>query len=287
MTIGRGAAPVVTPHLAMIHHLKRPAEAGQPERRSQCHPVQRRPTLKLAIERHPQTTENTGQLLEAANDYSPTPPPCAGVLSLYECGPCRPFTPIAGKGGARNRASRRSIALSEADTCKVLEAARRAIAIGLPFNRFITIHWERAGVTDPLGATGRYLKQAGDWIRVNGGRFAWAWVREGGDDKGQHVHILAHVSPGLTTGYNGRQRGWLRACGAAWRKGVILTHPVGWSAHHALGGGDDYAANLAGVLDYVLKGADHRARQVHGVKTSKPGGVVIGKRAGRSQNLGA
>jgi hypothetical protein len=287
MTIGRGAAPVMAPHLAMIHDLRRPAEAGQPERCSQCHSVPLRPTLKLAIKRYPPTTENAPQHPEPANDSDPTPPPRAGVPSLYECGQCRPFTPIAGKGGARNRASRRSTALSEADVCKVREAARRAIAIGLPFNRFITIHWERAGVTDPLGATGHYLKQAGNWIKVNGGRFAWAYVREGGDDPGQHVHILAHVSPGLTAGYNARQRGWLKACGAAWRKRVILTHPVGWSAHHALGGGDDYAANLAGVLDYVLKGADHRAREAHGVKRSKPGGVVIGKRAGRSQNLGA
>jgi hypothetical protein len=67
-------------------------------------------------------------------------------------------------GGARNRAARTSGSLTMAQCHAILAAAGWANAIGLPFNRMVTIHWERAGISDARAAwaTGRFLKLARD-----------------------------------------------------------------------------------------------------------------------------
>ncbi len=198
----------------------------------------------------------------------------------------RVFSPLPGRGGARNRADRVTTALSERDAGKVLAATARALQVGLPFNRFTTVHWDAAGVADGLKATGRLLKLIGDWLRSRERRAAFVWIREDGPNKGAHVHILLHLPPDLVEAFNGCQRGWLKACGAQWRKGVVKTRSIGRSYRQALGGGPDYLANLAQAVDYVLKGADQRARVRFGIKRSEAGGAVVGKRCGVSQSLG-
>lgn len=198
----------------------------------------------------------------------------------------RGFSPLPGRGGARNRADRVTTALSEGDVGKLLGAKERSLQVGLPFNRFTTVHWDAAGVADGPKATGRLLKLIGDWLRSRGRQAAFLWVREDGPNKGAHVHILLHLPPDLAEAFNGCQRRWLKACGARWRKGVLKTEIIGRSYQQALGGGDDYLANLSRTVDYVLKGADHRTRERFGIMRCEDGGSVVGKRCGVSQNLG-
>jgi len=169
------------------------------------------------------------------------------------------------------------------------EATAFALVIGLGFNRFVTIHWESGRVTDDLAATARWLKLAGDWIRSRGGQFAFIWVRETGPDKGAHVHILMHVPPDLADSFDRRQRGWQQACGALWKAKVRYSRPIGRNLLHYSSGwidGQAYDLNLAETLDYVLKGADDAARQSLGIRRKEPGGEVVGKRCGVSQNIG-
>jgi hypothetical protein len=170
-----------------------------------------------------------------------------------------------------------------------MDAATFAGSIGLGFNRFLTIHWAAAGVSDDLAATARWLKLAGDWIRSCGGRFAYIWIRETGADKGAHVHILLHLPPDLAAGFNRRQRGWQTASGARWKARVRYSRPIGRNLrHYAMGeiDGQSYEANLAETLDYVLKGADDAARERLGIRRREHGGVIVGKRCGVSQNIG-
>lgn len=170
-----------------------------------------------------------------------------------------------------------------------MDAAAFALCIGLGFNRFLTIHWAAAGVSDDLAATARWLKLATDWIRSHGGQVALVWIRETGPGKGAHVHILMHLPPDLAEGFNRRQRGWMTACGAAWKAGVRLSRPIGRNLnHYAMGeiDGRSYDANLAEVLDYVLKGATDTARERLGIERQEFGGVISGKRCGASQNIG-
>jgi hypothetical protein len=169
------------------------------------------------------------------------------------------------------------------------EATAFAVAFGLGFNRFVTIHWQSGRVTDDLAATAQWLKLAGDWIRSRGGQVAFIWIRETGPDKGAHVHILMHVPPDLAGGFDRRQRGWQQACGALWKAKVRRSRPIGRNLLHYCSGwidGQAYDVNLAEALDYVLKGADDPARQRLGIRHKEQGGDVVGKRCGVSQNIG-
>jgi hypothetical protein len=179
--------------------------------------------------------------------------------------------------------------LSVANVGNLIEAARRAIEIGLPLNRFVTIDWERAGIFDQVKATGRFLKLARDFLAKNGGRTAHLWVQERGLKIGRHVHILMHVPPHLTRLMSYRQRGWLALCGARFVKGVIRTRPIAGRYGTALATGPLqrlYQRNLDVVLRYVLKDACPKARSLF--RIGKPGGFgpVSGKRCGTSQNIG-
>ncbi len=227
---------------------------------------------------------------------------------------------FSGWGGTRNRADRVSESLSLAQASNIIEAAQYATAIGLPFNRHVTIHWERAGVPDnrAAAATGRFLKLAGDWIAKRGSnlinnqnkskrpaRIAWAWVRENGDRKGSHVHILLHVPSRLITGKK-RGRGhtdntawkqreglgnmprrWLRSItGTPYRSGTIKTQRIGGTAGAAIKAPAAYLTNLAVVVAYVLKGASPAAARALSLARFEAGGTIVGKRAATSENVG-
>jgi hypothetical protein len=192
-----------------------------------------------------------------------------------------------GWGGARSRRDRTSDALTLQQAEKLIAAAHRAIGLGLPLNRHITIHWERAGVADAdaAAATARFLKLAGDWLAKRGQRFAWVWSRENGGTKGSHVHILAHVPAGGEIG--GLQRRWLRrATSSPYRKGTIHTARVGGTASAWRTAPAVYRDNLAVVLGYALKGTETAAAAKLGLPKQEPGGRIRGKRCARSQNLG-
>lgn len=200
----------------------------------------------------------------------------------------RPSARLMPRGGVRIRADRRTLAIPTNGALNVHAAVWFARQIGLPLNRHTTIHWERGGVADALAATTHFLGLVTAWARSRGAGFAYVWVRESGPDKGEHVHILLRVPPDLAEDFKRRQRGWLKACGAAWRKGVVHSERIGLSLRHAdqTGySGETYAANLGEVLDYLLKGAGETARRKLGLRRREPGGVIEGKRCGVSNNI--
>jgi hypothetical protein len=177
--------------------------------------------------------------------------------------------------------------LTAAQRSNLIAASRHAATIGLPLNRFVTINWEAAGVGDGVRATGRFLKQAQDWLRRLGHRLAYVWVQERGGRVGQHVHILLHVPPACARRFGQLQRGWLRASGAILSKGVVKTRPVGRdyaAALRAENGG--YLRDLERVLRYVMKQSSRRAGpEARFWGTS--GSLVIGKRCSTSENIGS
>ena len=103
------------------------------------------------------------------------------------------------RGGSRNRADRSSGQLTERQCRDLIDAAMMAEALGQPFNRFVTILWERGGINsrDNATITGRFIKIASDWARQHGYRLNWGWVQEWGSFNRAHVHILLHVPPFL------------------------------------------------------------------------------------------
>ena len=96
------------------------------------------------------------------------------------------------RGGKRLDGNRPTKQLTRADCEKLISAAYWAIDEGKPFNRFITLLWERAGIDgrEAVAITGRFIKLAGDWARRHGYRLVWAWVQEWGATNGAHVHVV-------------------------------------------------------------------------------------------------
>lgn len=201
--------------------------------------------------------------------------------------------PEARERAARNVANRPTLNLSSRHVGRIIAAVDRSLAVGPRLNRFTTFHLEKVGVTDPVGAISGYLRQASDWVRYQGGTFAYVWVRENGDGKGDHVHILMHVEARLRAGFKRLERGWKRRVGIVQRKGVrgvCDSRPVNrkLTAYLAVGrGSDDYAANLIAVRDYLLKGATQPVLDRFQIGRKSDGDCrVVGRRYGASQNLG-
>jgi hypothetical protein len=210
-----------------------------------------------------------------------------GTAILYESsGPYPPVPQLSTWGGARNSASRQSDSISLEKAVEVVEAAQRAIIIGRPFNRHLTVHWEKAGLTDAkaAGATGRLLKLISEWLRKRGGT-AYTWVRENGDGKGSHTHILLHVPRGLSLSLTKRWYRLVSGCEARDAKGAVVTKRIGGSASCAFSGSDWYLANLAYVVGYVLKGVKARDGIALELERYGVGGTITGKRLSISGSL--
>jgi hypothetical protein len=195
-----------------------------------------------------------------------------------------------GRGGARNRADRESHALTAAQICNLEAAERHARAIGLPFTRMITIHWQAAGVAlaDMVKATGRFLDLLTKALARHKTKTAWLWTLENGDRKGGHCHLLIHVPAALVSLLTRLQKGWLRRItGKPYRARVIHSVPIGGRLGLETGNPELHAINLAAALGYVLKGANAEAAARFGLERLEAGGRIIGKRCGTSQNIGA
>jgi len=82
------------------------------------------------------------------------------------------------------------------------------------------------------------------------------------------------------------QRGWLqRITGHSYRAKVILSRPIGGRLGVEMTSPDLHTVNLAIALGYLLKGADDEAYRQLDLHRQEPGGLVIGKRCGTSQNI--
>ena len=133
------------------------------------------------------------------------------------------------------------------------------------------------------------MKLAGDWLRTKGAEHAYIWVRESGDGKGEHVHILWYVRPDLIREFARLERGWRKRLGAKRARGAFKSKPVGVSYRHGahqIQYGQAYLTALAGVLSYIVKGAEPTAVEALGLTQSEPGGELWGKRSGMSENIG-
>lgn len=251
------------------------------------------------------TTGSARRFSQTCDDAGPSGASTPRRIAL-SAGPfserCRPCVPAKGLSSAtapgkpHRSGDRRTCRLSSGSqpswllTGRQLEnltaATSYAVEIGHPLNRFITINWSLGSVADCVGATGRFLKYAGDWLRKRGVPPTYIWVREHGRIAGRHVHILMHVTPTLTRRFSELQFGWLKGAGVPrQRKGTIKTKPVGRAYRTALSGpAEVYRVELGKTLAYLLKQSQGNPRAACGF--GRPGSPVVGKRCSTSQNIG-
>jgi hypothetical protein len=204
-------------------------------------------------------------------------------------------------GGARNRRDRVTDAITLQQARGLAAAVAHAECIGLPLNRLVTLHWGAMGLSDAEAgrAVGRVLKLWREALVERGLPFACVWVRENDDgdaSKGSHVHILAHVPGAAGRGFLRRLRAWVRLAaggrynrrcgrieGPAYVSSAVDTGRIGGRVAVSPG---VHAVNLAGALGYLLKGADDATAAALGLSRLEPGGRVIGKRCGWTENVG-
>ncbi len=187
--------------------------------------------------------------------------------------------PAKGRGGARNRADRQSIALTRAQEANLRAAERHSGAIGLPLTRMITIHWKAAGV--PLEsmaeATGAFVDKLTKWLGRRGTRTAWVWVHENAGGKCWHCHLLIYIPSGCVLGLPAAQKRWLRQItGRPYAAKTIRSAPIGGRIGLERTNPALHQINCEAALEYILKGGSR----------DKPQGLILGKRCSTSQNIG-
>lgn len=186
------------------------------------------------------------------------------------------------RGGARNRADRQSHHLTRRQCLQLIEAAERAEAAAQPFNRFITILWQRGGMDAAMNvrATGAFIKLAADWMRPRGHRLAWAWVQESSRKNGAHVHILLHVPPRLDPLFRVMPLRWVKGLlPGRYAAGTIDTQRIAGAQCIATAPAL-YRANIDRKLKYMLKGATAAVGANLGLVRLGEASTVIGKRLG-------
>lgn len=185
-------------------------------------------------------------------------------------------------GGARNRADRVSDYLTLEQARKIIAALANAERQSKFINRHIIVHWEAMGVSDSraMWATTKWLKVFREWTD---GETAYVWTRENGDGKGSHLHMMAHLPAGKRW-HGARARRWLeRISGNPYKAGAIKTRCITGSRSPD---SPSYAENLQTVAAYVLKGVAPDTAAALDID-HEPGGRIIGKRSGISQNIAA
>lgn len=207
-------------------------------------------------------------------------------------------------GGKRKRCGT-SQSLSVVQVRSLVSGGAKSVAMGMPLNRFITVHWGARGLSDAQSskATQKLLTRARDWLRDNGGQGVWIWVREYAIDqtKGAHLHWLIHLPETHRRQFLALLKKWVLASAGVrvYRAGVIQSRPIGVRVDDYLTSPQSHALNLRATLAYCLKGLVPQASKVAisgldaiytGFGAAMPhggsGGDVSGKRAGVSRNLG-
>jgi hypothetical protein len=194
------------------------------------------------------------------------------------------------RGGRRNRKGRITLTLSAKQCASIVNAIFDTRDIGQPFNRFITIHWDRAGCRPDQGASASqaFVTFVRHWLNARGYPCTYVWVRENDDgdgSKGEHVHILLHLPKGVSLAR--LQQRWIKAIThQPYRRGVINTRVIAGYSQAATAAPEHYWANVCAVGEYVLKGGLRCDLNAIGL-TGRwgDGGRVVGQRVGMSRNL--
>jgi len=192
------------------------------------------------------------------------------------------------QGGARRRRGEESTSLTLRQCRAIIEGASRASAAGSPFNRFITLLWERGGLAgaDATAATRAFVKLASDWMRSPGRRLRWAYVHEWGAKNGAHAHVLLHVPPELDSAFSHMPRRWgTSILPGRYVAGVVKSIIIPGAHTPDDVSWDFYGRSLTARIHYMLKAAPAEMEAELGISEwgrSRWGqsSRVFGKRAG-------
>jgi len=101
--------------------------------------------------------------------------------------------------------------LTERQARMLIKAAENSLDRGVPFNRFITVSWERAGIPAEASVkfTGKFISAMREWLTRHGEQLDWAWVQESSPGNA-HCHILVHIPAGIEPLFRPMPRRWIK-----------------------------------------------------------------------------
>jgi len=181
----------------------------------------------------------------------------------------------------------------------IIAAADHAFCIGRPLNQFVTIHFNKAGITATHAFVTAFFKLTGDWLRASTKEPPYyVWVLENEQNKGLHLHLLVHVPFGRKGQFKKLANRWLDRLGTNRQADALDIRPVRHScrmqsaksvstiwAYLGHWGGWYQRDGLKGALGYMLKGLSAVNCVAIGIG-HQPQGIVTGKRCGFSEALG-
>jgi hypothetical protein len=206
-----------------------------------------------------------------------------------------------------NRASKLSNYVSINQASAIVDAVLYAFCRAKWLNRFITIHFGKAGVrsyADARGLLEDFLKHAGDLLSKRGlGPPCYVYVFENPEGGGLNAHILLHVPFDEWHSFAKLERGWIKRAvkklGGRYQKGVLDYEPVYYCREFMAGKAslsDFIEKGLLGSLLYLLKGGEAGTPSLLGLDADavsrlspklrpSPQGIISGKRVGFAEAL--
>lgn len=192
------------------------------------------------------------------------------------------------RGGARRHKGEVSSSLTAQQCRTIITGAKRATAAGKPFNRFITLLWERGDLAgaEATDATRAFVKLASDWMRLRRQRLCWVYVHEWGEKNGAHAHVLLHVPPGLQAEFGRMPLQWAKGIlPGRYVAGIVKSIPIPGADAPEDVSWDFYGHSLTARIHYMLKAAPAELEGELGIAgwgRSRWGqsSRVFGKRAG-------
>lgn len=184
-----------------------------------------------------------------------------------------------------NSVQSRSADISRAQAREVIDAATFAWYSDIPLTMILHFQLEKLE-RRPQEFISDYLKQVGDWLRIQGHPRIYIWVLEKPPGKSVNAHMLLHLPDALRKPFANMQRGWLKQAGLEWEKKVLRYQKIGikpGSRDRPLGIGE-YLMHLEIAVSYLLKGADKKTNAVLRID-QKPQGTISGKRVGISEGI--
>lgn len=187
-----------------------------------------------------------------------------------------PGRPRTAPGAPVHRCEHWSI--SEVEAANLSAALNYSRTLDAEPNLFVTIQWllTASSVRTPERIQ-LVIKRMGAWCRRHGVPVVWAYVREIGARKGEHLHLAVFVPLRLRKAFFGALEGWVQHdCKEPIPRKTIDTRPITFGLNTWL-------------KRYLLKNGTDAVRNLYGVsrKHKRTEGITMGRRVRVSRSIDA
>ena len=187
--------------------------------------------------------------------------------------------------------------LHQASAENLLQAVGFAEQIGAPLNAHFTVTWFASEKENVRAYQTRLFERYQKWASYRGFTAAYTWALERSPKLGLHSHILLHVPPTVATRHELRHRmfkRWVKEACGRWNGKMVRGRRISRNLEPVPG--EQRMTTMADLKRralYQIKDVDPESELAQLLpfgrlrKRDDRGGLIQGKRAGTSRNIGA